>query len=101
MLATGHTGEPYFPTDIKGIKDFKGDRLVHSSQFNGPDKNAMGKKAVIIGCCNSGHDIARDYYEYGYDVTMIQRSSTLVVACETVIDVMMKGLYSEDGVRQP
>ena len=98
MLATGHSGEPNLPTDIKGIDDFKGDRVVHSSQFNGPDPKSKGKKAVVVGCCNSGHDIARDYYEHGYDVTMVQRSSTSVVTCETLFDVTMKGLYSEDGV---
>ena len=97
IQATGHSGEPYIPTEIKGLHDFKGDRLVHSSQFNGPQKNAKGKKAVIVGCCNSGHDIAHDFFEHGYDVTMIQRSSTLVVNGQTLIDVDMKGVYSEDG----
>lgn len=98
MLATGHSGEPSFPSDIKGIDDFKGDRLVHSSGFDGPKPKSKGKKAVVVGSCNSGHDIARDYYEHGYEVTMVQRSSTLVVNCETVIDVTMKGLYDESGV---
>ena len=98
VLATGHSGEPNLP-DIKGIDDFQGDRVVHSSQFNGPESNAKGKKAVVVGCCNSGHDIARDYYEHGYDVTMVQRSSTLVLTCESLLEVTMKGLYAEDGVR--
>ncbi|KAL8768739.1 MAG: hypothetical protein Q9209_005157 [Squamulea sp. 1 TL-2023] len=97
IQATGHSGEPYFPSHIKGLDSFKGDRLVHSSQFTGPKPDAKGKKAVIVGCCNSGHDIAQDYYAHGYDVTMVQRSSTLVVSCENLIDVDMKGVYSEDG----
>ncbi|KAL8670751.1 MAG: hypothetical protein Q9168_004730 [Polycauliona sp. 1 TL-2023] len=97
IQATGHSGEPYFPSHIKGLESFKGDRLVHSSQFTGPQPDAKGKKAVIVGCCNSGHDIAQDYHEHGYDVTMVQRSSTLVVSCENLIDVDMKGVYSEDG----
>ena len=71
---------------------------MHSSGFDGPKPKGKGKKAVVVGSCNSGHDIARDYYEHGYDVTMVQRSSTLVVNCETVIDVTMKGLYDESGV---
>ena len=98
ILATGHSGEPYLPSQITGIGDFKGDRLVHSSHFTKPNDNAKGKKAVVVGCCNSGHDIARDYYDHGYDVTMVQRSSTLVVTSETLIDVTMKGLYEENGV---
>ena len=32
---------------------------------------------------------------------MVQRSSTLVITCETLIDVTMKGLYDEDGVTVP
>ena len=98
ILATGHSGEPYLPSSIAGIDDFKGDRLIHSSKFTKPTERADGKKAVVVGCCNSGHDIARDYHEHGYDVTMVQRSSTLVLTCETLIDVTMKGLYDEDGV---
>ena len=98
ILAIGHSGEPYMPSHITGIGDFKGDRLVHSSHFTKPKNNAKEKKAVVIGCFNSGHDIARDYYDHGYDVTMVQRSSTLIVTSETLIDVTMKGLYEEDGV---
>ena len=101
ILATGHSGEPYLPPGIAGVDEFKGDRLIHSSQFTQPEDNAKGKKAVIIGCCNSGHDIARDYHDHGYDVTMVQRSTTLVVTSETLMDVTMKGLYAEDGVRVP
>lgn len=71
---------------------------MHSSGFDGPKPKGKGKKAVVVGSCNSGHDIARDYYEHGYEVTMVQRSSTLVVNCETLIDVTMKGLYDENGV---
>ncbi|KAL8792033.1 MAG: hypothetical protein Q9195_005374 [Heterodermia aff. obscurata] len=101
VLATGHSGEPSLPTDISGIQDFRGDRLCHSSAFDGPKPDSKGKKAVVVGSCNSGHDIARDYYEHGYDVTMVQRSSTLVLNCQTIIDVTMKGLYSEDGPPTP
>lgn len=99
ILATGHSGEPYMPTDISGFSDFQGDRLTHSSDFTEPTKNAKGKKAVVIGSCNSGHDIARDYYDHGYDVTMVQRSSTLVVTSKTLNDVTMAGVYDESGVR--
>ena len=101
ILATGHSGEPYIPSSIAGIDDFKGDRLIHSSQFTEPRKNAKGKKAVVVGSCNSGHDIARDYHDHGYDVTIVQRSSTLVVTSESLLDVTMKGLYDEDGVTVP
>ena len=97
ILATGHSGEPYIPTNISGLDTFKGGRLTHSSQFEGPTKDGKGKKAVVVGCCNSGHDIARDFHDYGYDVTMVQRSSVLVHNGQTLLDVAMKGLYDEHG----
>ena len=101
IQATGASGEPAFSLEIKGINDFKGDRLVHSSQFIGAKPNGRGKKVVIVGCCNSGHDIAQDVYENGYDVTMVQCSSTLVITSETLIEVSLKSLYSEEGVDLP
>ena len=100
IQATGHSGDAYIPPNLKGLDDFKGDRLVHSSQFTGPADNGKGKKAVIVGCCNSGHDIAQDYYEHGYAVTMIQRSSTLVTTSKTLFDGFA-GLYDENGVKCP
>ncbi|KAF3407675.1 putative indole-3-pyruvate monooxygenase YUCCA3 [Talaromyces pinophilus] len=98
ILATGHSGKKNIP-EIKGMDSFAGDRLCHSAEFSGaitlPDKTT--KRAVVVGCCNSGHDIAQDFYEKGYDVTMIQRSSTLVVSSNAVIGVYVKGLFDEDG----
>ena len=98
VQATGHTGIPHIPNDIKGIDDFKGDRLVHSSRFTSPEVDGKGKKAVIVGSCNSAQDIAQDYYEHGYDVTIVQRSSTLVIASKTIVEVLLSGLYNEGGV---
>jgi len=70
IQATGHSGEMQFPK-IKGMDEFEGDRLCHSSQFKGASETSVGKRAVVVGCCNSGHDIAQDFYEHGYDVTIV------------------------------
>ncbi|KAI8288369.1 hypothetical protein K4K60_011161 [Colletotrichum sp. SAR11_57] len=96
IQATGHSGKMFFP-DIKGMDNFKGDRLCHSSEFSGAKPNSKGKKAVVVGSCNSGHDIAQDFYENGYDVTMVQRSSTCVVSSASITDIGLKGLYDEDS----
>ena len=96
IQATGHSGEMKMP-QIKGMDEFKGDRLCHSSQFKGANSNHNGKKAIVVGCCNSGHDIAQDFYEHGYDVTIVQRSSTYVLSSEQVLEVLLKGLYEEGG----
>jgi cation diffusion facilitator CzcD-associated flavoprotein CzcO len=74
IQATGHSGEPNFPFHLKGLDTFAGTRLVHSSKFTGAvPSHGKNKRAIIVGCCNSGHDIAQDFYENGYNVTMIQR----------------------------
>ncbi|KAJ8117770.1 hypothetical protein ONZ43_g4127 [Nemania bipapillata] len=84
IQATGHSGKKNVP-EFKGAESFKGDTLCHSSEFRGAKQDAKGRKAVIIGSCNSALDIAQDYYENGYNVTIIQRSSTTVVSSESVL----------------
>ncbi|KAH7462744.1 hypothetical protein FOMA001_g18302 [Fusarium oxysporum f. sp. matthiolae] len=96
IQATGHSGKKNMP-NIKGISDFKGNRLCHSSEFPGAQENGQGKKAIVVGSCNSGHDIAQDYLEKGYSVTMVQRSSTMVTSSKAITEIGMKGLFSEDG----
>lgn len=98
VQATGHSGEKQFPK-IKGMDSFAGDRLCHSSEFKGARMMNEGekKKAIVVGCCNSGHDIAQDFYEHGYDVTIIQRSSTYVMSSKAGLDVLLAGLYVEGG----
>jgi thioredoxin reductase len=96
IQATGHSGKKNFPS-IKGMETFKGDRLCHSSEHPGADPESNGKKAVVVGCCNSGHDIAQDFYEKGYDTTLVQRSSTTVVSSEAICDIGNKGLYDQDS----
>ncbi|KAL8952004.1 MAG: hypothetical protein Q9222_002050 [Ikaeria aurantiellina] len=98
IQATGHSGEMKMPS-IKGMDGFKGDRLCHSSQFSGAQNIPKGqtKRAIIVGCCNSGHDIAQDFYEHGYNVTLVQRSSTYVMSSKNGLDVLLGGLYEEGG----
>ncbi|KAI9729616.1 MAG: hypothetical protein M1818_008463 [Claussenomyces sp. TS43310] len=98
VQATGHSGEKNFPAYLRGISDFKGDRLCHSSEFSGAMEDGEGKNAVVVGCCNSGHDIAQDFYEKGYNVTMVQRSSTYVLSSKNVLEVLLAGLYEEGGI---
>ena len=54
---------------------------MHSSQYD-DGENWKGKRAIVIGTGNSGHDIAQDLHSSGADVTLFQRSSTLVVSIE-------------------
>ncbi len=95
VLATGMSGVPNMP-DLPGIDKFKGD-LHHSSQHPGPDAY-KGKRAVVIGSNNSAHDISAALWEAGADVTMVQRSSTHISRSETLMDIALGALYSEEAV---
>lgn len=79
VLATGVSGIPNIP-DLPGLKNFAG-KVVHSSGYD-DGENWKGKRAIVIGSGNSGHDIAQDLYSSGAQVTLVQRSSTLVVSIE-------------------
>jgi len=84
ILATGMSGVPNMP-NLPGIESFKGE-LQHSSQHPGGE-GYEGKTCVVIGSNNSAHDICDSSWENGADVTMTQRSSTLVARSETLVDL--------------
>lgn len=95
VMATGMSAVPMVPK-FPGMDSFKGD-IHHSSKHPGGDQYA-GKKAVVIGSNNSAHDICADLWENGADVTMVQRSSTHIAKSETLMDLALGGLYSEQAV---
>lgn len=95
VLATGMSGVPNVP-DIPGVDAFEGD-VWHSSRHPGGDAYA-NKQAVVIGSNNSAHDICADLWESGADVTMVQRSSTHVARSKTLMEVVLRPLYSEEAV---
>ena len=79
VMATGVSGIPSLP-DIPSLEDFEGN-VVHSSAYDdGGDWN--GRNAMVIGTGNSGHDIAQDLHSGGANVTLVQRSPTLIVNIE-------------------
>jgi cation diffusion facilitator CzcD-associated flavoprotein CzcO len=79
VMATGVSGIPNVP-DIPSLKNFAG-KVLHSSQYD-DGENWKGKRALVIGTGNSGHDIAQDLHSSGAEVTLVQRSSTLVTNIE-------------------
>ncbi len=94
-LATGVSGKPNIP-EFKSMDVFKGEQH-HSSKHPGPDAY-RGKRAVVIGSNNSAHDIAAALWEVGADVTMVQRTPTLVVKSDTLMELGLGPLYSESAV---
>jgi thioredoxin reductase len=91
VLATGVSGIPNIP-DIPALKNFPG-KILHSSQY-GDGEAWRGKRALVIGTGNSGHDIAQDLYSSGAGVTIVQRSPTLIINCDPSAQLVYS-LYSE------
>jgi cation diffusion facilitator CzcD-associated flavoprotein CzcO len=79
VMATGVSGIPNLP-DIPTLQNFTG-TVLHSSRYD--DGEAwQGKNAIVVGTGNSGHDIAQDLHSAGANVTLVQRSPTLIVNIE-------------------
>jgi len=79
VMATGVSGIPNIPA-IPSLEDFGG-TMLHSSRYQDGD-DWKGKRAIVIGTGNSGHDIAQDLQSSGAEVTLVQRSPTLIVNIE-------------------
>jgi cation diffusion facilitator CzcD-associated flavoprotein CzcO len=79
VMATGVSGIANWP-DIPTLKSFAG-TVIHSSQYTDGEE-WKGRRALVIGTGNSGHDIAQDLHSSGADVALVQRSSTLITSIE-------------------
>lgn len=80
VMATGASGVPNLPNEIQSLANFAG-TTVHSEEYT-HGTAWQGRKALVLGTGNSGHDIAQDLHANGAKVTMIQRSPTMVVNIE-------------------
>jgi putative flavoprotein involved in K+ transport len=92
VIATGAYGPPNRP-DWPG--SYTG-TLLHSADYRGAAPFA-GKRAVVVGCGSSAHDIALDLWEGGAAVTMVQRRAGIVVRSETLMDLAFS-TYSEEAL---
>jgi cation diffusion facilitator CzcD-associated flavoprotein CzcO len=77
VLATGVSGIPNVPP-VAGLDEFTGP-VVHSSAFGDGAEHA-GKRVVVLGSGNSGHDVAQELHACGAEVTLVQRSSITVAS---------------------
>ncbi|MDE2395133.1 MAG: NAD(P)/FAD-dependent oxidoreductase [Burkholderiales bacterium] len=76
VMATGYNGVPVWPS-IPGLQSFRG-TAIHSGAY----KNAapfQGRRTLVVGCGNSGAEIALDLAEQGVDVAMVVRGPVHVV----------------------
>ena len=96
VFATGVSAIPKRP-EMPGLADFGG-TVLHSGEYS-EGAAWQGRRALVLGTGNSGHDVAQDLYCAGADVTMIQRSPTYVVSlreAQSVYAIYTEGLPIAD-----
>jgi putative flavoprotein involved in K+ transport len=93
VLASGFHGAPRTPA-IEGAETFTG-LQYHSTAHRSEKHDFNGQKCIVVGANTSGHDIFQDLWEHGADVTMVQRSPTLVIRSKTFCELYVDPLFSE------
>ena len=96
IFATGVSSIPFMP-NLPGLDSFAG-TVMHSGAYT-DGKPWRGKRALVLGSGNSGHDVAHDLCSSGADVTMIQRSPTYIVnlkEAQSVYAIYSEGIPFED-----
>jgi indole-3-pyruvate monooxygenase len=76
VMATGYNAVPNLPV-FPGLDDFNGS-VIHAAIYR-TAAPYMGKRTLVVGCGNSGAEIALDLAEQGVDVTMVIRGPVHVV----------------------
>ncbi|KAH9934752.1 uncharacterized protein B0H18DRAFT_978051 [Fomitopsis serialis] len=92
ILAVG-SGPANLPK-VEGMSDFAGS-VYHSDDHRGAAPFA-GKRVVVVGSGNAGHDLCTDFVAKGASsVTMVQRSPTCVVSANTVDKAVFEVTFNE------
>jgi putative flavoprotein involved in K+ transport len=95
VIATGAYGFAK-RIEFSGADRFAG-KMLHASEYRGGGA-FEGKRCAVIGSGSSAHDVCVDLWENGAQVTMIQRSPSIVVRSETLMKHGFAALYSEEAV---
>ncbi|GAV79365.1 FMO-like domain-containing protein [Cephalotus follicularis] len=77
VVASGTNSEAIIP-EVPGLDSFRGE-FMHSSKYvNG--KKWKGKEVLVVGCGNSGMEIAYDLHNWGVKTSIVARSPVHVVS---------------------
>ncbi|KAI3886419.1 hypothetical protein MKX03_036706 [Papaver bracteatum] len=76
---TGEVDKGYIPR-VQGLEGFEG-KVMHSSQYKSGAEYS-GKKVLVVGCGNSGMEIAYDLSNYGASTCIVVRSRFHVLTKE-------------------
>ncbi|KAK3441686.1 hypothetical protein EUGRSUZ_B02006 [Eucalyptus grandis] len=81
VVATGENSEGMTP-EVDGLESFGGE-VMHSSKYrNG--RGFRGKNVLVVGCGNSGMEIAYDLWNHGANTSIVARSPVEVFTKEIV-----------------
>ncbi|CAN4121160.1 unnamed protein product [Withania somnifera] len=81
VVATGENSEGFLPK-IEGLDGFGG-RIMHSSEY-GNGKSFEVKDVLVIGCGNSGMEIAYDLSNLGAHTSIVVRSHAHILTKEMI-----------------
>lgn len=90
VFATGVNTRPHIP-DLPGLDSFAG-TITHSEGYTSGSA-WKGRKALVLGTGNSGHDTAHDLYASGAEVSLIQRGPSGIISLES--GQLLYALYTE------
>ncbi len=96
VFATGVSSIPSLPK-LPGLESFAG-TVMHSGAYTS-GAGWQGRRALVLGSGNSGHDVAQDLHANGAEVLLIQRSPTYIVSlkeAQSVYAIYAEGVPIED-----
>ena len=96
VFATGVSSIPSIPK-LPGLDAFAG-TVMHSGAYTHGGA-WRGRRALVLGTGNSGHDVAQDLHASGAEVSLIQRSATYIVSlkeAQSVYAIYAEGIPIED-----
>ncbi|GMI93042.1 hypothetical protein like AT1G21430 [Hibiscus trionum] len=90
VVATGENSDGLIP-DVEGLESYGGE-CIHSSQY-GNGRKYRGKEVLVVGCGNSGMEIAYDLWNWGANTSIVIRNPVHVLTKEMVKIAMIMLQY--------
>ncbi|XP_020213694.1 probable indole-3-pyruvate monooxygenase YUCCA10 [Cajanus cajan] len=81
VIATGENSEGYIP-NVPGLESFEGE-IVHSKYYKSGSKYES-KEVLVVGCGNSGMEIAYDLQDFGARTSIVIRNPVHVLTKELI-----------------
>ncbi|KAG5245520.1 indole-3-pyruvate monooxygenase YUCCA [Salix suchowensis] len=97
VVATGENSRGFIP-EVSGLDSFGGE-FIHSSKYEKGQKY-RGKDVVVVGCGNSGMEIAYDLSNWGARTSIVARSP-IVDFIVVLLSKLKHGDISKYGLPRP